>query len=157
MRQGSESPVGGRVRVAADDGHARQRGALFGSDDVDDALAAVGHVELFDVEPPAVLVQGDHLGLGDGILDAGDAARPARRRHVVVRRRQIGPEPPRLSPGQRQALERLGRSHLVQEVAIHVQDGEPVVAFGDGMRIPDLVVYGLACHAGPTWSREREW
>ena len=36
--QGAERPVGGRVAVAADDGHARLGEALLGADHVDDAL-----------------------------------------------------------------------------------------------------------------------
>jgi hypothetical protein len=41
VRQRAERAMRRGVAVAADDGHARQREALLGADDVDDALALV--------------------------------------------------------------------------------------------------------------------
>ena len=134
-------------RIAANDGHARQRGALLGADDVDDALAHVRHFELRDVESLAVLVQRHHLRLGDGVFDAGDAGGAVDGGHIVIRRRQIRAAPPRLAAGQPQPFERLRRGDLVQQVPIDVQDRHAVAPLGDGMRVPDLVVDGAARHA----------
>ena len=50
VRQRAEGAMGGGVAVAADDGRAGKRKTLFGADDVDDALAAVVLVEIFDAE-----------------------------------------------------------------------------------------------------------
>ena len=71
----AERAVGGRVRVAADDGHARQGAALLRADDVDDALVGVAHREVRDAELGGVLAQ--HLDLpggdrvGDRLVDVG--------------------------------------------------------------------------------------
>ena len=51
----TEGAVGGGVAVAADDGHARQGKALLGADDVDDALAAVELVVIFEAEVAGVV------------------------------------------------------------------------------------------------------
>ncbi len=61
LGQGGERAMGRGVGVAADDGHARQRGTLLGPHHVDDALARVEHLELPDAVSLTVLVQGDHL------------------------------------------------------------------------------------------------
>ena len=53
----AESAVRGGVAVAADERGARQREALLGPDDVDDALALVELVEIFDAEVLGVLGQ----------------------------------------------------------------------------------------------------
>ena len=80
-RQRPERAVRGGVAVAADDRHARQRAALLGADDVDDALAGIAHREVGDAELGRVLAQ--HLDLagrdrvGDRLVDVG-------RRDVVV-------------------------------------------------------------------------
>jgi hypothetical protein len=54
-------PVRGGVAVAADDGHAGQRAALLGADDVDDALVRVAHREVRDAELGGVRPQGVDL------------------------------------------------------------------------------------------------
>ena len=41
--EGTERAVSCRVAIAADDGHARQSAALFGPDDMHDALPGVTH------------------------------------------------------------------------------------------------------------------
>ena len=55
MRQRAERAMRRGVAVAADDGHAGQGKALLGADDVDDALALVELVVIFDAEFPGVL------------------------------------------------------------------------------------------------------
>ena len=57
VRQRAEGAVGRGVAVAADDGHAGQGKALLGADDVDDALALVEGVVIFDAEIAGVLGQ----------------------------------------------------------------------------------------------------
>ena len=53
----TESAMRRGVAVAADDGRAGQSEALLGSDDVNDALAPVELVEVFDAEVLGVLRQ----------------------------------------------------------------------------------------------------
>ena len=57
VRQRAESAMRRGVAVAADDGHAGQRKALLRADDVDDALADVVLVVIFDAEILGVLGQ----------------------------------------------------------------------------------------------------
>jgi hypothetical protein len=60
-RQGAERAVGGGVRVAAHDRHARLSGPKLGADDVDDPLVLVAAREQGDAEFAAVLVEGLEL------------------------------------------------------------------------------------------------
>ena len=55
LGEGAEGAVGGGVAVAANDGHAGQGEALLGADDMDDALAVVELIEIFDAEILGVL------------------------------------------------------------------------------------------------------
>ena len=54
--QGAKGAVGGGVAVAADDGHAGLGEALFGPDDMHDALTGVVHLEQVDAEFLALAV-----------------------------------------------------------------------------------------------------
>ncbi|MNN71964.1 hypothetical protein D3C81_1879540 [compost metagenome] len=56
-----KSAMGGGVRVAADNAHARQCGSLFRTDDVEDALARVRHGEFGEAEFGAVAVESLYL------------------------------------------------------------------------------------------------
>ena len=151
VRQRAERAMRGRVRIAADHGHARQRGALLRADHVDDALAHVVHPEFEDAEVVAVLVQRLYLQPRDGIRDRLQAtvALDLRRRHVVVGRGDVGVDPPRLAAGQAQALERLRRGHLVEDVAVDVEQRRSIIAAHDFVHLPQFVVQGLAGHALP--------
>ena len=117
-REGAERAVGRRVAVAAHDRHARQRAALLGPDDVDDALAGVAHRVVGDAELGGVAAQRlDLLGrdlVGDRLVDVG-------RRDVVVLGGdgQLGPAD--APPGQAQPLERLRAGDLVDEVEVDVE------------------------------------
>ena len=104
--QRPERAVRGGVAVAADDRHARQRAALLGADDVDDALPGIAHREVGDAELGRVLPQ--HLDLagrdrvGDRLVDVGGrdvvvlggdgqlGAAHARARSGAARRRPAG-------------------------------------------------------------------
>ena len=77
----AEGAMGRGVAVAADDGCAGQREALLGPDDMDDALAAVELVIIFDAEFACVLGEGRDLQRGFRIVDAVGAVGG---RHVVV-------------------------------------------------------------------------
>ena len=72
VRERAEGAVRGGVAVAADDGHAGEGKTLLGADDVDDALAAVELVEIFDAEVARVLGQRLDLQprfrIGDAVL-----------------------------------------------------------------------------------------
>ncbi len=69
-RQRAERAMGGGVRIAADDGHARQDRTLFRPDDMHDALAGIGHGEFGDAELGAIMFQSFHLQAGNRVGDA---------------------------------------------------------------------------------------
>src|SRR5690606_1445685 len=113
------------------------------------------HLEFQDAEVLAVLAQGLHLQARDRI---GNGHQPACALgagggHVVVGGGDVGAHPPRRAPGQAQALERLRRGDLVEDVAVDVDQRGTVVATGHFVHLPQLVVQGLAGHAclGGVW------
>ena len=137
MRQRAERAVRRGVAVAADDGGAGQRKALLGADDVDDALALVELVVIFDAEFLGVLRHHPHLldalririGFGavggrDVVVDHGQ--RLLRRANLAARRAQ--------------ALEGLRRGHLVDQMAVDIEQAGAVIGFVHQMVVPDLVV-----------------
>ena len=144
----AERAVRGRVAVAADDGHAGLRQPLLRADDVDDALAHVAHAEERNAELFAVLAQ--HLDLlhrervgpwlvavdrGDVVVDGGE--------------REVGPA--NLAPGDAQALERLRRRHLVDEVEVDVEKVWLARLAADNVVVPDLLGSGARlCHQAKT-------
>ncbi|MNZ51345.1 hypothetical protein D3C78_691550 [compost metagenome] len=146
--QRAEGAVGGGVRVAADHGHARQGGALLRADHVDDALAAVVHLEFEDAEVVAVLVEGLHLQARHFVVDRLEAALALGLggRHVVVRGGDVGIHAPRLAPGQTQTFEGLRRGHFVQDLPVDVDQRRPIVALLDQVHVPELVIKRLAGH-----------
>src|SRR5690606_8075264 len=146
--QRAEGAVGGGVRVAADHGHARQGGALLRTDHVDDALTDVVHLELEDAEVITVLVQGLDLDardlVGNGVQTA--LALCAGGRHVVVGGGDVGVDAPGLAASQAQALEGLGRSHFMEDVAVDVDQRRTIVTALDLVHLPELVIQRFAGH-----------
>ncbi|MNS35536.1 hypothetical protein D3C72_676960 [compost metagenome] len=145
MCQCAERAVRAGMRIAADHGHARQRGALLRPDHVDDALAVIGHLELGDAEGVAVGVQRIDLELRDGV---GDALRTVRGRHVVVGHGQVRADAPDRTLRQLQPLERLRAGHFMHQVAIDVEQRRAVFLDVDGVVIPEFVVERLGHDAG---------
>src|SRR5690554_7852170 len=96
--------------------------SLLRPDHVHDALTDVVHRELQNTEIVTVVVQGFHLNTGDFILDGLNAAVTLRLggRHVVIRRSNVCINAPWLATGQTQAFKGLGRSHLMQNMTVNV-------------------------------------
>ena len=117
---------------------AGQREALLGADDVDDALAAVELVVIFDAEFARVL--GELLDLQPA-LRIGDALAAVGRLDVVVDDGERLLRRAHLAAGQAQAFERLRARHFVDEVAVDVDERRPVGAGLDDVVVPDLVVH----------------
>ena len=132
-RERAERAVRRRVAVAADDRDPGLREAELGADDVHDPLApAAGRVEP-DAELLAVAPQRLELRRGELVR------RPVVRRDVVVHRRERQFGPPHLPPRQAQALERLRRGHLVDEVQVDVEQRRLALGLVDEVRFPDAV------------------
>ena len=148
MGQGAEGAMGGGVRVAADHGHPRQGGALLRADHVNDALAAVVHLEFEDAEVIAVLVEGLHLQARHFVGDRLQAALALGLggRHVVVRGGDVGVDAPRFAAGQTQTLKGLGRGHFVEDMPVDVDQRRTIVAALHFVHFPELVVQRFAGH-----------
>ena len=137
MGQRRKGTVCAGVGITTDHRHARQRGPLLGADDVHDALTTVGNVEIGHAVAAGILAQGLDLQarhrVGNAVLAAGGG-------HVVVDHRQIGIEPPRLPVRLLQPLEGLRAGHLVQQVAVDVEQAAAIGLVADDVCIPELVV-----------------
>src|SRR5579872_2444954 len=134
--QRAERAVRRGVAVAANDGHARLGHALFGADDVDDALADVVDAVILDAEFLDVAFERFDLLARFRFLDA---ARTVGRRHVVVgdRDRRVGTA--HAAARGAQAFEGLRAGDLVDEVAVDIKEARPVGLGVDEMAFPDLV------------------
>ncbi len=146
VSQRAQCAVGRGMGIAAHHGHARQGGALLRPDHVHNALARVIDLEFGDAEGVAVAVQGLHLQLSHRIGDAGDTTAAVGGGHVVVRRGQIGRAPPWAAPGLAQALEGLGRGHLVDQMPVYINEATAVPVLAHHVGIPQFVVQGLGAH-----------
>ena len=129
----AEGAVGGGVRVAAHDGHARLGDAELGADHVDDALAVGAERVNGDAELLAVALERFHLHAGELVLD------PRRDRRavgggVVVGGGERAVGPADSATGEAQPVEGLRAGDLVDEVQIDVDQ-----AVGDLVGLPDLL------------------
>ena len=139
MGERAEGAMRRGVAVAADDGHARQREALFGAHHVDDALTAVELVVILDAELGGVDGQLRHLLAALGILNALGAIGG---RHVVIDHGERLARLVHLAAGRPQALEGLRAGHLVHEMAVDVEERSAVGLRLDHVVVEDLVVEG---------------
>ncbi len=143
MRQGAEGAVRRGMAVAADDGHAGQREALLGADDVDDALADIVLGIIFDAEILGVPGQRLDLDAAFLVLDAELALR--RGRDIVIDHGQRLFRMPDLAAAHPQALEGLRAGHFVDEMAVDIEQAGAVVLAVDDVVVEDLVVEGARC------------
>ena len=120
VRQRAECAVGAGVRVAADDGHTRQRRTLFGAHHMHDALAFVfkreirQRAEFFDI-----FVQSVHLQLGNRVFDAFV---PMVGGGVVVGGGDHAVDAPQLAAGHFQAFKRLRAGNFVHQMAVDIKE-----------------------------------
>src|SRR5690554_2163565 len=103
--QATKGAVGGGMGITTHNAHARQSRALLRPNHVNDALTLVLDLEFQNPELVAVLVQGFHLGAGNRIDNAIDAPVTIGGRHVVVRCRNVGINPPGLAARNAKAFE----------------------------------------------------
>ena len=145
-RQRAERAVGRRVAVAAHDRHARLGEPLLGADDVHDALARVAHRVEPDAELRAVRARAPpsasrEIGSATGwSMSVG--------RDVVVHRGDGEVGPAHGAAGQAQAVERLRRRDLVDEVEIDVEEVGLALAAADDVALPHLLAQRTGGRAG---------
>ncbi len=134
--EGAEGAVRRGMAVAADDGHAGLREAQLRTDHVHDPLVQASHVVERNPKLRDVSAQGLHLVPCDVVENR---QRAVCRGDVVVDGRDAPIGPSHRAPGQAQALEGLGRRHLVDEMEIDVEKIVTVVARPNDVLVPDLL------------------
>ena len=139
-RHGADGAMRGRMRVTADDGHARQGQALLRSHDVDDAVVRVHHPVVREPELGGVGREGVHLLLGNRVLDGPFLALG---RGIVVRHADNLLRTQAADAPLAQAVERLRARHLVAVEPVDVQLVGPAFHVLDDVRIPDFVKEGV--------------
>ena len=137
MRQRAEGAMRRRMAVAADDRRARQGEALLRPDDMDDALAAVVLVEIIDAE--ILGIGGERLDLDAAFLIL-DALRAIGGRHIMIDDSERLLRRAHLAPGESQPFECLRARHLVDEMAVDIDEAGAVVLAIDHMVVEDFVV-----------------
>jgi hypothetical protein len=146
-RERPEGAVGRGVGVAADDHRTRLGEAELRADDVHDALVAAAHLEQPDAELLAVAPQRLHLRHRQLVLQRQlTADLPWVGRDVVVHRGEGEVGPAHGAPGLPDAVERLRRGHLVDEVQVDVEQVGLPLGGPDDVLVPDLLHDGLRGH-----------
>ena len=145
--QRAECAMGRGVAVATNHGHARQRPALFGADNMNDALTNIGHRIIVNAEILGILVQCGHLnGAVFGHVLGIFAARCCG--HVVIRHGDRFFRCADLATGHAQTFKCLWAGHFMHQMAVDIQKAGAVFGFVGDMCVPDFVI---EC-AGGHWS-----
>ncbi len=139
----AEGAVRRSVAVAANDRRAGKRKALLRPDDVNDALALIELVEIFDAEILGVLRERLDLRFRLGILDALRAVGGG---DVVVDDRERLFRRAHLAAGHAQSFEGLRARHLVHEMTVDIEKASPVRLRIDDVIVPDFVVERACSH-----------
>src|SRR5690606_24965315 len=143
------------VRVTADDGHAGEGETLLGADDVNDALTDVVLGVVLDAEVVGVLRKRLDLNAAFLVLDTVLAVR--RGRNVVVNDRKRLLRLAHLAARQAEAFEGLRAGHLVDEVAVDVEQAGAVVLTIDNVIVENLVIEGARCGHFASIRRYGSW
>ena len=114
-----------RMRIAAYHGHAGLRQALFGSDDVDYALANILDGDIRHTKVGNVLPQ--RIKLETALVIFHHRQPVGRGRHVVVWHRESAFRAAYFAPRQSQTFKGLRAGDLVDQVAIDVDDRRAVL------------------------------
>src|SRR5437016_3177236 len=138
--QRAKGAVRGSVAVAANNGLARLSDAELGADDVDNALILAVHVEEADAGLATVSLQGFKLKLGIVIEDrqgaVGGGDRMVHHGESEIRTADFAALRAETGKG-------LGRSALVDQVAVNVDDRGLAGLFANHVGVPDFLVQRL--------------
>src|SRR5215472_9424933 len=123
------------MAVAANNRHSGPGQSQIRPDHVNDALIRAVQTIERDVKLAAVEFQSFYLRSGYGI---GDRERPAPGRHIVIYSCKSQVRTPHLPASQPQRLKSLGRSNLVNQVAVYIKRSRPARSLMDHVAIPYL-------------------
>ena len=133
--KGSKSPVGGSVGIPADDGRSREGQSLLRAHHMDNSLARISQIEQRDPKILAVLPQGFDLLGGNRVLDR---LKLVSGRDVVIRNGKSRLRNTNLSSCHPEALKRLRRGDLMNQMAIDVEDTVSILLVNE-MGIPNFI------------------
>ncbi len=137
MRERAEGAMRRGMAVAADDRRAGQGKALFGADDMDDALAKIPLIKIFDAELPGIRGELFDLNAAFGIVDS---LRAIGCRYIVIDDREGFLRRPDWPSAQPQLLKSLGACYLMHQMTVDINQAH-AIGFGvDQMVVPDLIV-----------------
>ena len=137
---GTHCAVRRGVAVAADDGHAGQRQAALGADDMDDSVLGMHHAEVRETKFGCVLLKRVDLGARYGILDGFVLIV---RGSVVVghAKNLVGAEDAQLATAK--SGEGLGARHFMTVKAVDIELRRAVGHGLDDVGVPDFVEKGI--------------
>jgi hypothetical protein len=138
----TECAVRGRVAIAANNRGAGQCETLLGSNDVDDALALVEFVEIFDAKIFRIL--GQRFDLNAAVV-VGDTFGAVGRRHVMVDDGERFFRRAHLAARHAQTFEGLRARHFVHQMPVDVEQARAIWLAINDVVIKDLVVERF-CH-----------
>ena len=142
--QSSKSTVGGSVRISTDGDTSRQSETLFRSNNVNNSLSFISERKVWQVKVLDIDFQLKHLCSTGGFFDKGfhiDQLGSVGRGHIMVDSDQSTIRSTNTAFGHTQTFKGLGRSDLVDQVPIDVNQTGKTVIF-DQVVIPDFIVHG---------------
>src|SRR5690554_2100251 len=127
MSKTTKSAVRRGMGITTNNTHSRKCGALFGANNMNNALALIPDIKLKDAVFVAVLVEGFNLNAGHWVDNAIKALLTICRWHVMIRHCQIGTDTPGLSPRQAKPGKRLWRRNFMQQLQIDINQRGAIV------------------------------
>jgi hypothetical protein len=125
------------VAVTADNCGAGQGEALFGANNVNNALAFVAFMEIFDAEILGIL--GERFNLNAAFF-LGNAFAAVGGGHVVIDDSQRALRVAYRAARQAQALKGLGGGYFMDQMAVDIEQAGAILCLMNQMIVPDLVV-----------------
>ena len=138
MGQCAKGAMGGSVAVAADNCHAGQGPTLLRADYVHNALAHVIHRVIDKPEFARVGVQSFHLDAAFLVFNALQTVQGCG--HVVIGHSDgffWRAHRPAIHP---QSLKGLGAGHLMDQMAVDIEQAGAIFGFMGDMRVPDFII-----------------
>ena len=142
-RERAEATVARGMAIAADYCCAGQRKALLWPDDMDDALFSVRRINIADAKRGRIGFKCGELRCAFDVRNRdalSSSIKPRGRGEVMIGNRQRKIRPPHFAPSEPERLKRLRTGHLMNKVAINVDQAGAIRASRDDMRGPDFLI-----------------
>ncbi len=141
VRQSAECAMRCRMGISAHDGSTGQSEALLRANDMDNSLAFVEFIVVFNPELAGVGAQGVHLKLAFGIVDAFGAIRGG---DIVIDDRQREFRASDLALVVTQTFKSLSTGDFVYQMPVYIDQAGAIWFGTDNVGIPDFVVKSIS-------------